>query len=138
MRYVYKSVERIPDQLRDGVVYHNEEFEIAALKCACGCGHRVTLLVPDSHQVTSQNGLPTIRPSIAVCDAACKSHYFITAGEVEWLSAFTDEQVTSLMHRQIARHAALDPKRQSWIARMKTALVRASNRILSFFGMNRR
>jgi hypothetical protein len=78
------AVERIPKLLSDGVVYHNEEFQLAALLCACGCGHRITLLVPDSHQVSSDGGLATIRPSIAVCDAPCKSHYFVTAGKVEW------------------------------------------------------
>ena len=81
MMYRYLAVERIPDELATDVVYHNEDFEIAALLCACGCGHRITLLVPDSHQISSENGLVTIKPSIAVCDADCKSHYYITAGK---------------------------------------------------------
>jgi hypothetical protein len=111
MSYVYERVERIPNVLRPDVVYHSDEFELAALLCACGCGHRITLLVPDSHQVTSQYGLATIRPSIGVCDAACKSHYVITAGEVQWLPAFTSAQATSLMQRQIARHVETDEAR---------------------------
>jgi uncharacterized protein DUF6527 len=47
------------------------------------------LLVPDSHQVSSERGMATVKPSIAVCDAPCKVHYFITAGEVQWLPAFS-------------------------------------------------
>jgi hypothetical protein len=86
--FIYQAVERIPKQPNAGVVYHSEEFEVAALLCACGCGHRVMLLVPDSHQVTSGGGMATVRPSIAVCDAPCKSHYVITAGRVAWLPAF--------------------------------------------------
>jgi len=122
MIYSYQAVERIPKELARGIVYHSKEFELAALLCACGCGHRVTLLVPDSHQVFSDGGLATIRPSIAVCDAACKSHYFISSGKVEWLPAFTNAQAASVMHHQIARHVAQDQHPQSWIARIQGRL----------------
>ena len=123
MIYSYQAVERIPKVLCDGVVYHNEDFQLAELLCACGCGHRVTLLVPDSHQVSSEGGLATIRPSIAVCDAACKSHYFITAGKVRWLPAFTQAQASNLMRNQIAVHASHD-QRSSWIVTLRAALKR--------------
>jgi hypothetical protein len=129
MSFVYQAVERIPKRLDSGVVYHTEEFEIAALLCACGCGHRVTLLVPDSHQVSSEDGMVTVRPSIAVCDAPCKSHYFITAGRIEWLPAFSDATATSVMRRQIARHASLDAKRQPWRRRVWAAVARAYGRL---------
>ena len=130
MIYYYQAVERIPKLLSDGVVYHNEEFQLAALLCACGCGHRITLLVPDSHQVSSEGGLATIRPSIAVCDAPCKSHYFVTAGKVEWLPAFTRAQASNLMRNQIARHASHD-RRPSWIETSRAALKRVAKRIRS-------
>ena len=107
MRFSYLAVERIPKQLSPNIVYHSEEFELGALLCACGCGHRVMLLVPDSHQVTSEGGMATVRPSIAVCDAPCKSHYYVNAGRVEWLPAFTDALATSVMRHQIDRHAFL-------------------------------
>lgn len=137
MIYSYQAVERIPKQLCDGVVYHSEEFELAALLCACGCGHRVTLLVPDSHQVISEGGFATIRPSIAVCDAACKSHYFITAGRVELLPPLTGAQTTSLMRGQIARHAALDTKQLSWFGRLRHALLQVVNTTKSIFRTKR-
>src|ERR1700685_3310933 len=130
MIYYYQAVERIPKLLSEGVVYHNEEFQLAALLCACGCGHRVTLLVPDSHQVSSEGGLATIRPSIAVCDAPCKSHYFVSAGKVEWLPAFTQAQASDLMRHQIARHTSHD-RRPSWIETSGAALKRAAKRIRS-------
>lgn len=138
MAYCYRAVERIPDQLCAGVVYHNEEFEIAALLCACGCGHRVTLLVPDSHQITSEDGFATIRPSIAVCDSACKSHYFITAGQVEWLDTFTDEQAALLMRGQIARHAALDRQQSSLLSHLRRAVSRMGKVISSLLWGKRR
>jgi hypothetical protein len=131
--FIYEAVERIPNQLSEGVVYHTRKFKLAALLCACGCGHRVMLLVPDSHQVTSENGLPTIRPSIAVCDGPCNSHYFVTAGKVEWLPAFTTAQATSLMHNQIARHVAHDPKRRSVFEWAGQAWALAISRIQKFF-----
>lgn len=131
MSFRYQAVERIPKQLNNGVVYHSEEFEVAALLCACGCGHRVMLLVPDSHQVTSDGGLATVRPSIAVCDAPCKSHYVITAGRVAWLPAFSDAIAASVMRSQIARHADLDAKRQSWGSRIRAAIARAYNKVKS-------
>lgn len=132
MGYVYQSIERIPKPLKAGVVYHSPEFEIGALLCACGCGHRVSLLVPDSHQITSDRGLATIRPSISVCDAPCKSHYIITAGEVEWLPAFSEALASSVMRRQIARHAERDVKQLSWIGRARVAVANAYTRIRSF------
>jgi hypothetical protein len=128
--YAYQPVERIPKLLSDGVVYHNEEFQLAALLCACGCGHRITLLVPDSHQISSDRGLATIRPSIAVCDAPCRSHYFVTAGRVEWMPSFTQAQASSLMRNQIARHASHD-RRPSWIETLQAAWAWAAKRMRS-------
>ena len=135
MSFIYQAVERIPKQPTAGVVYHSEEFEVAALLCACGCGHRVMLLVPDSHQVTSVGGMATVRPSISVCDAPCKSHYFITAGRVEWLPAFSDAMAASVMHGQIARHAEVDSKRQSWGSRVRAVIARAYNKLKSIFAI---
>jgi Family of unknown function (DUF6527) len=131
VRYVYQAVERIPKVLANGIVYHSEEFEIGALLCACGCGHRVSLLVPDSHQITSEGGMATVRPSIAVCDAPCKSHYYISAGRVEWLPAFSDAMAASVMRGQIARHAVHDARRRSWGSRVRAAIARAYNKFRS-------
>lgn len=131
MTFSYQAVKRIPKQLSRNVVYHSEEFELGALLCACGCGHRVMLLVPDSHRVTSEDGTATVRPSIAVCDAPCKSHYVITAGRVEWLPAFSDSMARSVMHSQIARHAIADTKRRSWGSRVRAAVARAYNKLRS-------
>jgi hypothetical protein len=133
MRFVYQAVERIPSQLQNGIVYHSEEFELAGLLCACGCAHRITLLVADGHEVISENGLATVRPSIAVCDAACKSHYVITAGNVEWLEAYSTAGARILMQGQIARHAAKDAKPKTWINRLIDAAGRFVTRIKSIF-----
>ncbi|WPO43178.1 DUF6527 family protein [Tardiphaga sp. 42S5] len=125
MRFTYQAVERLPKQMDQGVLYHSEEFDVAALSCACGCGHRVTLLVPDSHQVFGKNGLATVRPSISVCDAPCKSHYIISGGDVEWLPAFSAAQASLVMRNQIARHVVHDEQQRPWIDRVWIAIARA-------------
>lgn len=118
MRYRYEAVDRVPKEMEECVVYHSEEFELAGLRCACGCGHRVTLLVPDSHQVIDQAGWARVSPSIGVFDAPCRSHFIITASGVDWLPAFSGVQTKSIMRAQIARHVSHDQKRRSWLDRL--------------------
>lgn len=134
MKFAYQAVERIPKQLEPRTVYHSKEFELAGLLCACGCGHRIMLLVPDSHQVYCEGGLATIRPSIAVCDGTCKSHYFISTGQVEWLEAYGAEEAKSLMEKQIFRHVANNAKPKSWPARLQNASRKLFDQIMSMFG----
>jgi hypothetical protein len=135
MRFRYEAVERIPkEQMADGVVYHSEEFELAGLRCACGCGHRITLLVPDSHQVFNDGGWAAVRPSIGVFDAPCKSHFIVDATGVEWLPPFSGAEATSIMRAQIARHVSRDPKKPHWIRRA----VAVAGRVLSRLWPGRR
>lgn len=129
MKYRYLAVDRIPKDMQQGVVYHSPEFELAGLLCACGCGHRITLLVPDSHQVVEKNEFATIRPSIGVFDAPCKSHYIITGGQVNWLPAFTGKAAASIMKAQIARHVAQDTKPQSWLTRIQRGCIKMLKRL---------
>lgn len=134
MKYRYQLVDRIPSELREGVVYHTEEFELAGFLCACGCGHRVTLLVPDSHQVLDERGFATIRPSIGVFDAECKSHYFISTGEVEWLPAFTSAQSARIMHAQIARHTSRDIRPAPWWERASGTMLNMLKKVWRYIG----
>ena len=134
MKFVVSVVDRIPKTLESGIVYHSVEFELAALLCACGCGHRTTLLVPDSHQVRSQDGYATITPSIGACDAPCGSHYFISAGEVTWLPAFNAAQAQALMQRQVDRHAAADMRPLSWTDWLRQGWQRAVKAVRKLIG----
>lgn len=133
MKYRYLLVDRIPKQMQEGVVYHTEEFELAGLLCACGCGHSITLLVPDSHQVWDEGGYATIRPSVGVFDAPCKSHYIISTGNVQWLPAFTGAQAANIMHAQIARHVAQDTKPTTWWQRAHKALLNLLGKLRALF-----
>ncbi|EBW1603712.1 hypothetical protein CLF39_25720, partial [Salmonella enterica subsp. enterica serovar Kottbus] len=129
MRYRYELVERIPQDMAHTVVYHTEEFELAGLLCACGCGHRVILLVPDGHQVWNEGGYATISPSVGVLDAPCRSHYVIKRGNVEMLPAFSAASASEIMRKQVARHAARDARPMPWWVRAKTAVLGGLSRI---------
>ncbi|WP_430539327.1 DUF6527 family protein [Luteibacter jiangsuensis] len=137
MRYRYEAVQRIPAELIAGVVYHNVEFELAALLCACGCGHRITLLVPDGHRISATVTGPSITPSILVADAPCHSHYFISNGEVEWLRAFSPSQAEAIMRKQVARHVASDRASRSWRERTRRVIARATGRLKRFITFGR-
>lgn len=132
MTYAYEVVERIPTELSPGVIYHNVEFELAALRCACGCGHRIMLLVPDGHRISVEGSLPSITPSILVADAPCHSHFFITCGQVKWLQAFSPSQAEAVMQRQVARHVSADRASRSWWERGRRTMLRVTGRIIRF------
>jgi hypothetical protein len=132
MNFEYKQVERIPQHLDPGVIYHSEDFELASLLCACGCGHKIVLLVPDSHQVYGENGMATVHPSIGVFDGACKSHYVIRRGHVQWLPAFSGAQADVIMQRQIARHVAHDAKKATWLQRLGMRMIALFETVKSF------
>jgi hypothetical protein len=66
----------------DGHLWH------LAFTCPCGCGAPVALnLLPDDEPRWSfedELGAPTIVPSVER-RTGCRSHYFITDGEVRWV-----------------------------------------------------
>ncbi|MBP29009.1 MAG: hypothetical protein CMH16_06770 [Methylobacterium sp.] len=79
--------------------------------------------------------MATIRPSISVCDAPCKSHYFISAGRVEWLPAFSASLAAATMRSQIARHASRDVKPLSRMQRLWAAIVKAYTKFRAALGI---
>jgi hypothetical protein len=85
---------------------------MAALACACGCGHRVMLNLLDQHHLTIDGGLPTVTPSILVSDAPCLSHFFIRRGEVEWAQQWSNKTVDRVMQFQVQRHVEQDKSRK--------------------------
>lgn len=108
--------------MAEAIVYHNEDFELAGLLCACGCGHPITLLVPDSHRVWNDGGYATVSPSVGVMDAPCKSHFFIRSGYVEMLPAFSASQASAIMRAQVARHVARDAQPAPWWTQVPKAI----------------
>ncbi|MES2674359.1 MAG: DUF6527 family protein [Pseudomonadota bacterium] len=84
----------MPKELASGVLYVSKEFNTAAHLCACGCGAKVrTPLTPTEWTLTLSQPGPTLIPSIGSWQLPCKSHYWITDGEISWSTQWTNEQI---------------------------------------------
>ena len=101
------EVERghfMPKQLEPGILYVSDEFETAAHLCACGCGSNVrTPILPTEWCLTGPDDRPTLRPSIGNWQRPCRSHYFITNGQVEWCAQWTEEEILAGRRAEQAR-----------------------------------
>ena len=81
----YKLVDFIPEKLESGVLYISEKYKTAAHKCCCGCGEEViTPLNPTGWSAKISNNCVTLYPSIGNWGFACRSHYWINRGRIEW------------------------------------------------------
>lgn len=78
-------VADIPEKLEDGILYVSRECHVALHNCACGCGEEAsTPLVPTEYALTMTGNDASIWPSIGNHDFACRSHYIIDHGRIEW------------------------------------------------------
>ena len=121
--YRVVSVDRFPAKLAENVVYVSEEYDVAALSCACGCGHRVNLLLGDGHTVEDVGGFASIWPSIGVWDAPCRSHFWISEGQVRWAEKWSEEDIRSGMAAQQDRHQSATKSSEPWYRRFVTWLL---------------
>lgn len=96
--------ERLPAVTEPYKFYYSPRFQMAALSCPCGCGHRVMLNLLDQHSCEFVNGLPTVYPSILAADAPCRSHFWIRKGEVVWAEKWSKARVQRVMAAQLQRH----------------------------------
>lgn len=91
---VVQHVEFMPADLAEGVLYVSLPFATATHLCCCGCGLRVvTPLSPVDWVLREEQRGPTLVPSISNSDYPCRSHYWITRGEVEWSYQLSPRQV---------------------------------------------
>jgi len=89
-----EKVEFVPKALEPATLYVSERYKVAVHLCACGCENKVTTpLGPAEWAFHSENGKPTLYPSIGNWQIPCKSHYWIKNGEIIWSYAWTDEQI---------------------------------------------
>lgn len=83
-------VENIPEKskLENDTLYISLKYNVAIHKCACGCGNEVvTPLDEDNGWVLSYNGKNvSLDPSIGNWNLPCMSHYWISKGEVYFIS----------------------------------------------------
>jgi len=85
---VIEEHKHVPEhaEMKDGILYLSREFETCIHLCACGCkSQTVTPLDPKRGWILTESfGKPTLRPSIGNQQMPCKSHYWVTEGEIVW------------------------------------------------------
>lgn len=116
MNFEMRRVHYMPKDLKPGILYVSQEFEIAIHLCACGCGAKVkTPLGMTEWSVKETKTGPTLRPSVGNWQRACQSHYLITGGKVEWAEKWSPEEIAAGRRhegdRRRAYYDTLDRKR---------------------------
>lgn len=85
MKFELRRVRFLPKELKSGVLYVSEKFEIAAHLCVCGCGTKIrTPLGATEWSVEETKTGPSLSPSVGNWQEACQSHYWIERGKVRW------------------------------------------------------
>src|SRR5262249_11269761 len=116
MRFELQRVHYMLKELKPGVLYVSEEFDIAMHLCGCGCGSKIrTPLGPTEWAVEETDSGPSLSPSVGNWQQACQSHYWINRGEVRWAAKWTPQQIAAGRSREEERRRAffdaLDRKR---------------------------
>lgn len=97
MRYNSLSlrlVDEMPATLEPGILFVSKRFKVAGHLCACGCGNKVVVRLGDpGYTFTERSSRPTLRPSIGSWQLDCRSHYFITDGQIDWREGWSDWEV---------------------------------------------
>jgi hypothetical protein len=92
----HEFVEYVPAELAEGLLYISIPYRTAVHRCACGCGNKViTPISPADWQLFYDGDTASLTPSIGNWGFACRSHYWITDGQVRWSQAWTDDQVAA-------------------------------------------
>jgi len=85
----------MPKQLFSGILYVSEEFKVTAHLCPCGCNNKIiTPITPVNWMYTEYNNTPTLSPSISNWQLPCKSHYWITKGNIVWSYKLSKEEAS--------------------------------------------
>jgi hypothetical protein len=116
MKIKLEQVHYMPKELEPGVLYVSEEFHAAAHLCPCGCGSIIrTPPRPTEWSLEVSNGLPTLNPSIGNWQKPCKSHYWISEGQIFWSDQWTSAEIAAGRRKEENRrrlhYEALYPER---------------------------
>jgi len=120
MRIVLERVDFMPTTLEPGILYYAEKYGAAAHLCACGCGTKIrTPIAPTEWAIEDGPKGVSLCPSVGNWQQQCRSHYWITDGEVRWSGQWTESQVAAGRANEEARRAEyFDSKNQKWIRRI--------------------
>lgn len=116
-KIILQRVHYMPKAFEPGILYVSEEFSVAGHLCPCGCGNKIiTPLGPTDWKFVEEDGKATLDPSIGNWQIPCRSHYWITDGEIDWSYQWTDRQIRAgrkaEKKRTKAYYKKLDRKRK--------------------------
>ena len=93
-KYRHEFAEFIPERLEEGVVYVSVAYATAAHLCFCGCREKVvTPITPTDWQLVFDGDSVSLDPSVGSWSLACRSHYWLDRGNVEWAPAWTQRMI---------------------------------------------
>lgn len=132
----WQFVEFVPQRPSAGMLYVSIANATAIHLCCCGCGREVvTPLAPNGWSLTFDGDTVSLHPSIGNWSFPCQSHYWIRGSRVEWVPAWSAQEVRANRRRleggldaRSARNAGVDQagaaggKRLSWWTRLKHLL----------------
>lgn len=114
-KIITQKVYYMPKELFSGILYVSEEFKVAAHLCPCGCGNKIiTPITSVNWMYTEYNNAPTLSPSISNWQLPCKSHYWITKGNIVWSYKLSKEEASeSWMVEEKIRIASYENRQYS-------------------------
>lgn len=96
----HKFLEKIPEEIEEGILYVSIPYETVIHKCCCGCGNEVvTPISPTDWIITFDGESITLDPSIGSWSLECRSHYFIRKNKVVWSSTYSEEEIKNVRKR---------------------------------------
>lgn len=117
--YTAAFVDSFPVPMEPRTLYVSTKYSTAGHSCACGCGNEViTKLSPARWRIT-YDGQISLSPSVGAIALPCKSHYFITRGEVDWHRKLTPNEIVQARgadRSSVEEYRAAT--RSSWIKRL--------------------
>ena len=110
-KFKVEFVDKIPLNLKNGILYVCLNCNVIVHRCACWCGQKTVTPIDKKYGwVIKYDGQAiTLRPSIGNFNIPCKSHYYITNNKVEWLEKYQQknnkkgvfERIRQLFKRRI-------------------------------------
>ncbi|PPC95172.1 MAG: hypothetical protein CTY35_09900 [Methylotenera sp.] len=90
----HEYLEFIPEHLQTGTLYISLKYKTASHLCCCGCGYKVvTPLNAAKWTLTDHGKSVSLFPSVGNWSFPCKSHYWITHGQIKWAAKMSDKQI---------------------------------------------
>jgi hypothetical protein len=101
--YKHAFVDSLPEKLDEGVLYISVRYATSAHNCFCGCGREVvTPIHPTKWRLSFDGVNVSLDPSVGSWSLACKSHYCLHDGRVEWARTFSDDEIQFARSRDLA------------------------------------